>query len=173
MRSELDFWLGLRKDLECALVRKYIYTKKEGNIIYSRGHNNKLLPPSVWILCSSNNMRELDWYGVVSYQQKAFSKYSKKIHDERSGRRKIEEEIATILNSKELTFRIVGKVREDGVEEAYNWFKRGKQNTPSKKTLNRLQNLCNQFSEISGEFHYKITKNEKSIIKRWIKKEAK
>ena len=169
MRSELDFWLGLRKDLECALVRKYIYTKKEGNIIYSRGHNNKLLPPSVWILCSS----ELDWYGVVSYQQKAFLKYSKRIHDERSGRRKIEEEIATILNSKELTFRIVAKVREDGVEEAYYWFKRGKQNTPSKKVLNRLQNLCNQFSELSGEFHYKITKNEKSIIKRWIKKEAK
>ena len=168
MANELDFWLGLRKDLECALVRKYIYTKKEGNIIYSRGHNNKLLPPSVWILCSSNN-----WYGVVSYQQKAFSKYSKRIHDERSGRRKIEEEIATILNSKELTFRIVSYVREEGVEEAYKWFKRGKQNTPSKKTLNRLKNLCNQFSEISGEFHYKITKNEKSIIKRWIKKEAK
>ena len=151
------------------MIRKYLYTKKEGNIIYSRGHNNKLLPPSVWMLCSSN----IDWYGVVSYQQKAFSKYSKRIHDERSGRRKIEEEIATILNSKELTFRIVAKVREDGVEEAYNWFKRGKQNTPSKKTLNRLQNLCNQFSELSGEFHYKITKNEKSIIKRWIKKEAK
>ena len=169
MANELDFWLGLRKDLECALVRKYIYTKKEGNIIYSRGHNNKLLPPSVWMLCSSN----IDWYGVVSYQQKAFSKYSKKIHRERTERRKIEDEIATILNSKELTFRIVAKVREEGVEEAYYWFKRGKQNTPSKKTLNRLQNLCNQFSEISGEFHYKITKNEKSIIKRWIKKEAK
>ena len=168
MGMELDYWLGLRKDLECAMIRKYIYEKKEGNIIYSRGHNNKLLPPSVWILCSSNN-----WYGVVSYQQKAFSKYSKRIHRERSGRREIEEEIATILNSKELTFRIVAKVREEGVEEAYNWFKRGKQNTPSKKTLNRLKNLCNQFSEISGEFHYKITKNEKSIIKRWIKKEAK
>ena len=168
MGSELDFWLGLRKDLECALVRKYIYEKKEGNIIYSRGHNNKILPPSVWILCSSNS-----WYGVVSYQQKAFSKYSKRIHDERSGRRKIEEEIATILNSKELTFRIVSYVREEGVEKAYKWFKKGKQNTPSKKVLNRLQNLCNQFSEMSGEFHYKITKNEKSIIKRWIKKEAK
>lgn len=167
MQTELDFWLGLRKDLECALVRKYIYTKKEGNIIYSRGHNNKLLPPSVWILCSSN------WYGVVSYQQKAFSKYSKKIHQQTGERSKIEDEIATILNSKELTFRIVSYVREEGVEEAYNWFKRGKQNTPSKKTLNRLKNLCNQFSEISGEFHYKITKNEKSIIKRWIKKEAK
>ena len=169
MANELDFWLGLRKDLECALVRKYIYEKKEGNIIYSRGHNNKILPPSVWMLCSSN----IDWYGVVSYQQKAFSKYSKRIHDERSGRRKIEEEIATILNSKELTFRIVSYVREEGVEEAYNWFKRGKQNTPSKKTLNRLKNLCNQFSELSGEFHYKITKNEKAILKRWIKKEAK
>ena len=169
MGSELDFWLGLRKDLECALVRKYIYTKKEGNIIYSRGHNNKLLPPSVWILCSS----ELDWYGVVSYQQKAFSKYSKKIHQQTGERRKIEDEIATILSSKELTFRIVSYVREEGVEEAYKWFKRGKQNTPSKKTLNRLKNLCNQFSEISGEFHYKITKEEKSIIKRWIKKEAK
>ena len=169
MANELDFWLGLRKDLECALVRNYIYTRKEGNIIYSRGHNNKLLPPSVWMLCSSN----IDWYGVVSYQQKAFSKYSKKIHRERTERRKIEDEIATILNSKELTFRIVAKVREEGVEEAYYWFKRGKQNTPSKKTLNRLQNLCNQFSELSGEFHYKITKNEKSIIKRWIKKEAK
>ena len=131
MGMELDYWLGLRKDLECAMIRKYIYTKKEGNIIYSRGHNNKLLPPSVWILCSSNN-----WYGVVSYQQKAFSKYSKKIHRERTERRKIEEEIATILNSKELTFRIVGTVREYGVEKAYNWFKRGKQNTPSKKTLN-------------------------------------
>ena len=150
------------------MIRKYLYTKKEGNIIYSRGHNNKLLPPSVWILCSSNN-----WYGVVSYQQKAFSKYSKRIHDERSGRRKIEEEIAKILNSKELTFRIVSYVREEGVEEAYNWFKRGKQNTPSKKVLNRLKNLCNQFSEISGDYHYKITKNEKSILKRWIKKEAK
>lgn len=162
MGMELDFWLGLRKDLECALVRKYIYEKKEeGNIIYSRGHNNKILPPSVWILCGS------------SYQQRAFSKYSKRIHEESSGRRRIEDEIATILNSKELTFRIVAKVREDGVEEAYNWFKRGKQNTPSKKTLNRLKNLCNQFSELSGEFHYKITKNEKSIIKRWIKKEAK
>ena len=168
MGMELDYWLGLRKDLECAMIRKYLYTKKEGNIIYSRGHNNKLLPPSVWILCSSNN-----WYGVVSYQQKAFSKYSKRIHDERSERSKIEDEIATILNSKELTFRIVSYVREEGVEEAYKWFKRGKQNTPSKKTLNRLQNLCNQFSELSGEFHYKITKNEKSIIKRWIKKEAK
>ena len=168
MGSELDYWLGLRKDLECAMIRKYIYTKKEGNIIYSRGHNNKLLPPSVWILCSSNN-----WYGVVSYQQKAFSKYSKRIHDERSERSKIEDEIATILNSKELTFRIVAKVREDGVEEAYYWFKRGKQNTPSKKVLNRLKNLCNQFSEISGDYHYKITKNEKSILKRWIKKEAK
>lgn len=165
MGMELDFWLGLRKDLECALVRKYLYAKKEGNIIYSRGHNNKILPPSVWILCGSE-------YGI-SYQQRAFSKYSKRIHDESSGRRRIEDEIATILNSKELTFRIVAKVREDGVEEAYNWFKRGKQNTPSKKTLNRLKNLCNQFSEISGEFHYKITKNEKSIIKRWIKKEAK
>ena len=172
MANELDFWLGLRKDLECAMIRKYLYTKKEGNIIYSRGHNNKLLPPSVWMLCSSNNMRELGYYSVA-YQQKAFSKYSKRIHDERSGRRKIEEEIATILNSKELTFRIVSYVREEGVEEAYKWFKRGKQNTPSKKTLNRLKNLCNQFSEISGEFHYKITKNEKSIIKRWIKKEAK
>ena len=169
MANELDFWLGLRKDLECALVRNYIYTRKEGNIIYSRGHNNKLLPPSVWILCSS----ELDWYGVVSYQQKAFSKYSKKIHRERTERRKIEDEIATILNSKELTFRIVAKVREEGVEEAYYWFKRGKQNTPSKKVLNRLKNLCNQFSEISGDYHYKITKNEKSILKRWIKKEAK
>ena len=169
MANELDFWLGLRKDLECALVRKYIYTKKEGNIIYSRGHNNKLLPPSVWMLCSSN----IDWYGVVSYQQKAFSKYSKKIHRERTERSKIEEEIAKILNSKELTFRIVAKVREDGVEEAYYWFKRGKQNTPSKKVLNRLKNLCNQFSEISGDYHYKITKNEKSILKRWIKKEAK
>ena len=81
-----------------------------------------------------------------SFPVKAFSKYSKRIHDERSGRRKIESEIATILNSKELTFRIVAKVREEGVEEAYNWFKRGKQNTPSKKTLNRLKNLCNQFS---------------------------
>ena len=169
MGMELDYWLGLRKDLECAMIRKYLYTKKEGNIIYSRGHNNKLLPPSVWMLCSSN----IGWYGVVSYQQKAFSKYSKRIHDERSERSKIEDEIATILNSKELTFRIVAKVREDGVEEAYYWFKRGKQNTPSKKVLNRLKNLCNQFSEISGEFHYKITKNEKSIIKRWIKKEAK
>ena len=169
MANELDFWLGLRKDLECALVRNYIYTRKEGNIIYSRGHNNKLLPPSVWMLCSSN----IDWYGVVSYQQKAFSKYSKKIHRERTERRKIEDEIATILNSKELTFRIVAKVREEGVEEAYYWFKRGKQNTPSKKVLNRLKNLCNQFSEISGDYHYKITKNEKSILKRWIKKEAK
>ena len=172
MANELDFWLGLRKDLECALVRKYIYTKKEGNIIYSRGHNNKLLPPSVWMLCSSNNMRELGYYSVA-YQQKAFSKYSKKIHRERTERSKIEEEIAKILNSKELTFRIVSYVREEGVEEAYNWFKIGKQNTPSKKVLNRLKNLCNQFSELSGEFHYKITKNEKSIIKRWIKKEAK
>lgn len=169
MGMELDFWLGLRKDLECALVRKYIYTKKEGNIIYSRGHNNKILPPSVWSLC----MRELDWYGVVSYQQKAFSKYSKKIHRERTERSKIEEEIAKILNSKELTFRIVSYVREEGVEEAYNWFKIGKQNTPSKKVLNRLKNLCNQFSEISGDYHYKITKNEKAILKRWIKKEAK
>ena len=169
MGMKLDYWLGLRKDLECAMIRKYIYTKKEGNIIYSRGHNNKLLPPSVWMLCSSN----IDWYGVVSYQQKAFSKYSKKIHRERTERSKIEEEIAKILNSKELTFRIVAKVREDGVEEAYYWFKRGKQNTPSKKTLNRLQNLCNQFSELSGDYHYKITKNEKSILKRWIKKEAK
>ena len=169
MGMELDYWLGLRKDLECAMIRKYLYTKKEGNIIYSRGHNNKLLPPSVWMLCSSN----IDWYGVVSYQQKAFSKYSKKIHRERTERSKIEEEIAKILNSKELTFRIVSYVREERVEEAYNWFKIGKQNTPSKKVLNRLKNLCNQFSEISGEFHYKITKNEKSIIKRWIKKEAK
>ena len=165
----INIWIDKRKDLECALVRNYIYTRKEGNIIYSRGHNNKLLPPSVWMLCSSN----IDWYGVVSYQQKAFSKYSKRIHDERSERSKIEDEIATILNSKELTFRIVAKVREEGVEEAYYWFKRGKQNTPSKKTLNRLKNLCNQFSEISGDYHYKITKNEKSILKRWIKKEAK
>ena len=172
MGMELDYWLGLRKDLECAMIRKYLYTKKEGNIIYSRGHNNKLLPPSVWMLCSSNNMRELGYYSVA-YQQKAFSKYSKKIHRERTERSKIEEEIAKILNSKELTFRIVSYVREEGVEEAYYWFKRGKQNTPSKKVLNRLQNLCNQFSEISGEFHYKITKNEKSILKRWIKKEAK
>ena len=169
MGMELDYWLGLRKDLECALVRKYIYTKKEGNIIYSRGHNNKILPPSVWTLCS----RELDWYGVVSYQQKAFSKYSKKIHQQTGERSKIEDEIAAILNSKELTFRIVSYVREEGVEEAYKWFKKGKQNTPSKKVLNRLKNLCNQFSEISGDYHYKITKNEKSILKRWIKKEAK
>ena len=169
MANELDFWLGLRKDLECALVRNYIYTRKEGNIIYSRGHNNKLLPPSVWMLCSSN----IDWYGVVSYQQKAFSKYSRKIHQQTGERSKIEEEIAKILNSKELTFRIVSYVREEGVEEAYNWFKIGKQNTPSKKVLNRLKNLCNQFSEISGDYHYKITKNEKSILKRWIKKEAK
>ena len=164
--EKINIWIEKRKSLECAMIRKYLYNHKDHIIEIRRGHNNKILPPTVWDICMQN-------YFYITPQQKAFSKYSKRIHDERSGRRKIEEEIATILNSKELTFRIVSYVREEGVEEAYYWFKRGKQNTPSKKTLNRLQNLCNQFSELSGEFHYKITKNEKAILKRWIKKEAK
>ena len=29
MNYELDFWLSKRKDLECAMIRKYIYSKKE------------------------------------------------------------------------------------------------------------------------------------------------
>ena len=28
MNYELDFWLSKRKDLECAMIRKYIYSKK-------------------------------------------------------------------------------------------------------------------------------------------------
>lgn len=146
------------------MIRGYLYNSKDYVLSIHRGHNNKILPPTVWSIC--NQKYNSGYYYYMTPQQKAFSKYSKRIHDERSGRRKIEEEIATILNSKELTFRIVGKVREDGVEEAYNWFKRGKQNTPSKKTLNRLQNLCNKFSELSAEYHYKITPNEKAILKR-------
>ena len=109
MNYELDFWLSKRKDLECAMIRKYIYSKKE-KIIYSRGFNNKLLPPSVWSLSSNTRMYDVGYY-QVSPQQKAFTRYSKKIHQQTGERSKVEEEISKILNSKELTFKMVSHMK--------------------------------------------------------------
>ena len=160
----INIWIDKRKSLECAMIRKYLYNHKDHVIEISRGHNNKILPPTVWDICMQN-------YFYITEQQKAFSYYSRKIHNETySERCEVEREIAKILNnSKVKTFKIVAAVRNEGVEETYYQYKLGNKNTPSKKILQRLKNLCNKFSELSADYHYKITPNEKAILKRLAK----
>lgn len=160
--SELNCWVEQRKNLECYILRSYIYGYKYDTLDCSRGHNGKLLPPTTTSISRANGDTDTI---------KKFSKLSQHIHCCDSERKVIEDEIAKILNNRyEMTFKIVAHVREKGVEDAYKNFKKGAQNTPPKKVLQRLKRLCNKFSEISGSYHYKITPDEKAILKRSLKK---
>ena len=176
MNFELRHWVGERKDLECAMLRTYLYGPKTGYILKPiRGHNKKILPPSVGDLSYAKfeeRQRNNKVYNfeTTSNEQKLFTFYSRRIHTCYGERKEIENEIGTILSSNERTFRIVARVRRDGVEAAYKYYKNGKQNTPSKKVLQRLKKLCNKFSEVSDSYHYKMTPNERAILKRLLKK---
>ena len=168
--EKINIYLEKRKSLECAMIRQYLYNSKDYILSIHRGHNNKILPPTVWSICEQKYSR--GYYYYITPQQKAFSKYSRLIHREHYTERcRVEKEIARILNNDTvMTFKIVAAVRNEGVEETYYQYKLGNKNTPSKKILQRLNNLCNKFSELSTEYHYKITPNEKAILKRLAKK---
>ena len=162
----MSIWISKRKSLECAMIRGYLYNSKDYVLSIHRGHNNKILPPTVWSICEQKYSR--GYYYYITPQQKAFSKYSRLIHSEHYTERcRVEKEICKILNNnKVMIFKIVNFVREEGVKEAYYQYRIGTANTPSKKILQRFKNLCNKFSELSAEYHYKITPNEKAILKR-------
>ena len=165
----INIWVEKRKSLECAMIRQYLYNSKDYILSIHRGYNNKILPPTVWSICEQKYSR--GYYYYITPQQKAFSKYSRLIHREHYTERcRVEKEIARILNNDTvMTFKIVAAVRNEGVEETYYQYKLGNKNTPSKKILQRLKNLCNKFSELSADYHYKITANEKAILKRLAK----
>ena len=164
----MSIWISKRKSLECAMIRGYLYNSKDYVLSIHRGHNNKILPPTVWSICNQKYNSGYGYYYYMTPQQKAFSKYSRLIHSEHYTERcRVEKEIARILNNDTvMTFKIVSCVREEGVKEAYYQYRIGTANTPSKKILQRFKNLCNKFSELSAEYHYKITPNEKAILKR-------
>lgn len=153
--------------LERYVIQKKYLFNKNNKLKFIRGWNNRIIPPNIFQLtnCSKKN---------ISKEQKVFSILSKCIRKNKKGERnKVEKEISKILklDKKTSASLISNSFRKFGIKHTlFNYGKNLDYKIPKKKVINRLINLLNKFSELSDSEHYRLTHNEKSMIKRINKK---
>ncbi|OEH83575.1 hypothetical protein BCR26_08840 [Enterococcus rivorum] len=98
-----------------------------------------------------------------------YSSLSRIIHkySYHSKRGKIEQELDKLIPNDEYSFERVREILKIGV---VRYFNKRKLPLPKQRVQNRIKNLCNQFIAESPKYHYKLTRQQKSMLKRLSKK---
>jgi hypothetical protein len=138
---------------------EYVLYKKNVPVKLRRGAFGNILSYNDSYLYYSLDMY-MNCYGTWAY-----SNLSKGIHKYgyNTLRGKIEKELDELIPSEEFTFLKVRGIVEFGV---VGYFNSKKLPLPKKWKQNRIINLCNQFGQASRDYHYKLTKQQKSLIRR-------